>query len=168
MPGEKRAAGKSREAAPALGEGVAALGGGHFPLNATDGASIERHGVSVFETEKDVPMPVMQPPKGSIEISDPNNVPELFVNGPFNIMNMGGMVQITLTTMRPNANDLFNGNDAPAFRGTVTCRLLMPAGLAEKLVRTVADALIEGAQSSQPAAPTQASGNSATSRHRPI
>ena len=35
-------------------------------------------------------MPVMQPPKGPIEIVDPNNVPELFVNGPFNIINMEG------------------------------------------------------------------------------
>jgi len=31
-------------------------------------------------------MPVLQPPSGPIEISDPNNVPELFVNGPFNII----------------------------------------------------------------------------------
>jgi hypothetical protein len=120
-------------------------------------------------------MPVMQPPKGPIEIIDPNDVPELFVNGPFNIINMGGMVQITFTTMRPNANDLFNGKDAPAFRGTVACRLLMPAGLAEQLVRTVADTLIQAAQSSEPAAPTQAQyddGNRkddrATSRRRPI
>jgi hypothetical protein len=120
-------------------------------------------------------MPVMQPPKGPIEIIDPNNVPELFVNGPFNIINMGGMVQITFTTMRPNANDLFSGKDAPAFRGTVACRLLMPAGLAEQLVRTVADTLIQAAQSSKPAAPTQAQyddGNRkddrATSRRRPI
>jgi hypothetical protein len=117
----------------------------------------------------------MQPPKGPIEITDLNNAPELFVNGPFNIMNMGGIVQITFTTMRPNANDLFNGKDAPAFRGTVTCRLLMPTGLAEKLVRTLADALIEAARSSEPAAPTQAQyddGNvkddRAAPRHRPI
>jgi hypothetical protein len=123
---------------------------------------------------KDAPMPLLQPPKGSIEIIDPNNVPELFVNGPFNIMNMGGMVQITFTTMRPNANDLFNGKDAPAFRGTVACRLLMPAGLAEQLVRTVADTLIKAAQSSEPAAPTPAryddgdkKDDRATPRHRP-
>ena len=31
-------------------------------------------------------MPVMQPPTGPIEVSDPNNVPETFVNGPFNIV----------------------------------------------------------------------------------
>ena len=37
-------------------------------------------------------MPAIQPPTGPIEISDPNNVPELFVNGPFNVMNVGGMV----------------------------------------------------------------------------
>ena len=30
-------------------------------------------------------MPVMQQPTGPIEISDPNNVPEQFISGPFNI-----------------------------------------------------------------------------------
>jgi hypothetical protein len=89
-------------------------------------------------------MPAMQPPTGPINIADPNNVPELFVNGLFNIMYMGGMVQITFTTMRPNANDLFGGKDAPEFRGTVACRPLMPSGLAEQLVqrsRTVSSRL---------------------------
>jgi hypothetical protein len=37
-------------------------------------------------------MPVTQPPTGQIEISDSNNVSEQFINGPFNIMNAGGMV----------------------------------------------------------------------------
>ena len=36
-------------------------------------------------------MPVMLPPTGPIEVSDPNNVPEIFVSGPFNIMNAGGI-----------------------------------------------------------------------------
>jgi hypothetical protein len=94
-------------------------------------------------------MPAMQPPTGPIEISDPNNVPELFINGPFNIINMGGMVQIAFTTVRPNANDLFRGSNAPEFRGTVACRLLMPAELAQQLVRTLADNLIKAAD--QPA-----------------
>jgi hypothetical protein len=47
-------------------------------------------------------MPTMQPPAGRIEVSDPNNVPELFVSGPFNIMNARGMVHLTFTTARPN------------------------------------------------------------------
>ena len=38
-------------------------------------------------------MPAMQPPTGPIEVSDPNNVPELYGSGPFNIMNAGGMVR---------------------------------------------------------------------------
>jgi hypothetical protein len=54
-------------------------------------------------------MPTMQAPTGPIEICDPNNVQETFVSGPFNIMNVGGMVHITLTTVRPNPNDLFEG-----------------------------------------------------------
>ncbi len=60
-------------------------------------------------------MAIMQPPSGPIEISDPNNVPELFINGRFNIINMGGMIQIAFTTVRPQANDLFNGSKAPEF-----------------------------------------------------
>ncbi len=91
-------------------------------------------------------MAIMKPPTGPIEISDPNNVPELFINGPFNIINMGSMVQITFTTVRPDANDLFIRNTAPDFRGTVACRLLMPAELAQQLVRTLADNLINAAQ----------------------
>ena len=111
-------------------------------------------------------MPVMQPPMGPIEIADPNNVPELFVNGPFNIINMGGMVQITFTTVRPNANDLFGGKTAPEFRGTVACRLLMPAELATQLVRTVADTFIKAAQSSEPTAPTRPKDDESFSRDR--
>jgi len=111
-------------------------------------------------------MPVMQPPTGPIQIVDPNNVPELFVNGPFNIINMGGMMQITFTTMRPNANDLFSGKSAPEFRGTVACRLLMPAELAEQLVRTVADSLIKAAKLTEPGAPTRAQDDEPFSRDR--
>ena len=43
-------------------------------------------------------MPVMQPPNGPIEVSDPNNVRETFVSCPFNIMIAGGMVRLTFTT----------------------------------------------------------------------
>jgi hypothetical protein len=94
-------------------------------------------------------MPVMQPPTGPIEISDPNNVAEQFVSGPFNIMNAGGMVHITLTTARPNANDLFKGSPTPEFRATVACRLLMPIEMAEQLTRTLANTLIKAAEASR-------------------
>jgi len=95
-------------------------------------------------------MPVMQPPTGPIEISDPNNVPEQFVSGPFNIMNAGGMMHITLTTARPSLNDLFKGSTAPEFQATVTCRLLMPMEMAEQLTRTLADTLIKATQATRP------------------
>ena len=91
-------------------------------------------------------MPVVQPPTGPIEISDPDNVQETFVSGPFNIMNVGGMVHITLTTVRPNPNDLFRGSTKPEFLGTVACRLLMPIAMAEQLTRTLADTLIKAAE----------------------
>ena len=54
-------------------------------------------------------MPVMQPPTGPIEVSDPNNVQETFVNGPFNIVKGGGLVHLTFTAARPNPSDLFKG-----------------------------------------------------------
>jgi hypothetical protein len=109
-------------------------------------------------------MPAIQPPTGPIEVSDPNNVPELFVSGPFHIMNAGGLVHVTFTTARPNANDMFHGNTAPQFQATVTCRLLMPMEMAEQLTRTLADTLIKAAQATRPtpqtvAKPADKSGN---------
>jgi len=95
-------------------------------------------------------MPVMQLPSGAIEISDPNNVPETFVSGPFNIMNVGGMVHLTFTTARPNPNDLFKGSTTPAFHATIACRLLMPIEMAQHLTRTLADTLIKASQPTRP------------------
>jgi len=47
-------------------------------------------------------MPAMLPRTGPIEVSDPNNVPEIFVSGPFNILNAGGIVHFTFTAARLN------------------------------------------------------------------
>jgi hypothetical protein len=91
-------------------------------------------------------MPTMQPPAGPIEISDPNNVPETFVSGPFNIMSVGGMVHLTFTTARPNPNDLFKGSSTPEFQGTVVCRLMMPMEMAQQLARTLVESLIASQQ----------------------
>jgi hypothetical protein len=96
-------------------------------------------------------MPVIQPPSGPIEISDPNNAPELFINGPFNIINMGAMVQITLTTIRPNAKELMSGSSTPKFGGVVACRLLMPTEMAQQLVRSLGENLIGATKSAGPA-----------------
>ena len=95
-------------------------------------------------------MPIMQPPTGPIEISDPNNVPETFVSGPFNVMNAGGMVHITFTTARPNPNDVFKGSTTPEFQATVVCRLLMPMEMAQHLTRTLADTVIKASQPTRP------------------
>ena len=95
-------------------------------------------------------MPVLQPPSGPIEISDPNNVPELFINGPFDIINMGAMVQITLTTIRPNAKDLMSVSSSPKFGGIVACRLLMPTDMAQQLVRSLGENLISAARPTGP------------------
>ena len=91
-------------------------------------------------------MPTMQPPADPIEITDPNNVPETFVSGPFNIMNVGGMVHLTFTTARPNPNDLFKGSTTPEFQATVACRLMMPIEMAQQLARTLVESLIGSQQ----------------------
>ena len=91
-------------------------------------------------------MPAMLPPAGPIEVSDPNNVPEIFVSGPFNIMNAGGIVHFTFTTARPNPNDLIKGSTTPEFQATVTCRLVMPLEMAQQLSRTLAGSVSKAGQ----------------------
>ena len=91
-------------------------------------------------------MPVMLPPTGPIEVSDPNNVPEIFVSGPFNIMNVGGIVHFTFTAARPNPNDLLKGSTTPEFQAVVACRLLMPLEMAQQLSRTLAGTVSKAAQ----------------------
>jgi hypothetical protein len=91
-------------------------------------------------------MPAMLPPTGPIKISDPDNVPEIFVNGPFNIMNAGGIVHFTFTAARPNPNDLLKGSTTPEFQAIVACRLLMPLEMAQQLSRTLAGSVSKAAQ----------------------
>ena len=91
-------------------------------------------------------MPVMQPPTGPIEVSDPNNVSEIFVSGPFNIMNAGGIVHFTFTAARPNPNDLLKGSTTPGFQAIVACRLVMPLEMAQQLSRTLAGTFSKPAQ----------------------
>jgi hypothetical protein len=91
-------------------------------------------------------MPTMQPPTGPIEISDPNNVPEIFVSGPFNIMNAGGIVHFTFTAARPNPKELLEGSTTPEFQATVACRLVMPLAMAQQLSRTLAGSVSKAVQ----------------------
>ena len=91
-----------------------------------------------FEQVRGSAMPVMQPPTRSIEVSDPQNVVETFVNGPFNIVRAGGMVHFTFTAVRPNPSDLFKGSKTPELQATVACRLFMPLEMVEQLTRTLA------------------------------
>ena len=97
-------------------------------------------------------MPVMQLPAGPIKISDPNNVPDLLVNGPMNIINMGALVQITFTTVRPDISDIFSGNSSPKFIGVVASRIVMPAEQASQLAQLIRDHLASVA-TAQPAGP---------------
>lgn len=91
-------------------------------------------------------MPVMQPPTGPIEISDPNNIQEIFVSGPFNIMNAGGIVHFTFTAARPNPKELLEGSTTPEFQATVACRLVMPLEMAQQLSRTLAGSVSKPAR----------------------
>ena len=91
-------------------------------------------------------MPAMLPPTGPIKVADPNNVPEIFVSGPFNIMNAGGIVHFTFTAARPNPNDLLKGSTTPEFQAVVACRLVMPLEMAQQLSRTLASSASKAAQ----------------------
>jgi hypothetical protein len=81
-----------------------------------------------------------------LEISDPNNAPEIFVSGPYNIMNAGGIVHLTFTTARPNPKELLQGSTTPEFQATVACRLVMPLEMAQQLSRTLASNISKTAQ----------------------
>ena len=91
-------------------------------------------------------MPAMLSPTGPIKISDPDNVPEIFVNGPFNILNAGGIVHFTFTAARPNPNDVLKGSTTPEFQAVVACRLVMPMEMAQQLSRTLAGSVSRAAQ----------------------
>ena len=80
-------------------------------------------------------------PTGRVEISDPNNVPETLVNGPFNIVRMGAMISFTYTAVRPDATAIFAGDANPAYRGVVAARITMPTQMAEELLRTLGQTL---------------------------
>jgi len=88
----------------------------------------------------------MLPPTGPIEVCDLNNVPEIFVAGPFNIMNAGGVVHFTFTAARPNPNDLLKGSTTPGFQAVVACRLVMPLEMARQLSRTLTGSISTAAQ----------------------
>ena len=83
-------------------------------------------------------------PARPVEISDPNNVPETVVNGPFNIMRMGAMVLFTFTVVRPDTTAVFAGNSNPPSKGVVATRILMPTQMAEELMRAIAQTLTAG------------------------
>jgi hypothetical protein len=91
-------------------------------------------------------MPAMLPPTGPIDVADPNNVPETFVSGPFNIMSAGGMVHFTFTAARQNPNDLLKGSTTPGFQAVVACRLVMPLEMAQQLLRSLAGSISKAPQ----------------------
>jgi hypothetical protein len=80
-------------------------------------------------------------PVGRVEISDPNNVAETMVNGPFNIMRMGAMISFTYTVVRPDTTAIFAGDANPTYKGTVAARITMPTQMAEELLRTLGQTL---------------------------
>ena len=78
---------------------------------------------------------------GHIEVSDPNNVTEIYANGPFNVMNSGPFVELTFTTVRPDISEIFARSQNPAIKATVAARILMPLSVAQNLARTLAQGL---------------------------
>lgn len=86
-------------------------------------------------------MVTTQAPARPVEISDPNNVPETVVSGPFNIMRTGPMVLFTFTVVRPDTAAIFAGNSNPPSKGVVAARILMPTQMAEELMRALGQTL---------------------------
>jgi hypothetical protein len=82
-------------------------------------------------------MQTIEPPTTPIEISDPKNISETWVNGPFNIMNLGGTVLITFIVTRPDIEDIIARKQTPTFKGTVAARIMMPIQMAGELVRVL-------------------------------
>lgn len=89
-------------------------------------------------------MATTQAPARPVEISDPNNVAETVVTGPFNVVRMGAMVMFTFTVMRPDVTAVFSGNKNPSSEGVVAARILMPTQMAEELMRVIAQTLTGG------------------------
>jgi hypothetical protein len=85
---------------------------------------------------------------GTVEITDPHNVTEALVNGPFNILRTGAMVMFTFTVMRQDPAALFAGDKNSPSKGVVAARLLMPKQMAEELGRLIGQNL--GAGSGRP------------------
>jgi hypothetical protein len=74
---------------------------------------------------------------GNVEISDPNNVPETVVSGPFNVTKMGASVVFTYTVVRPDPTAVFAGEVNPPYKGIVVARIAMPTLMAEELMRVL-------------------------------
>jgi hypothetical protein len=82
-----------------------------------------------------------------VEITDPNNIPETVITGPFNIMRTDAMVLFTFTVVRQDATEVFAGNNSPSSKGVVAARILMSTQLAEELSRVLTQNLAAGAKS---------------------
>ena len=82
-------------------------------------------------------MQTIESPTTPIEISDPKNISETWVNGPFNIINLGGTILITFIVARPDIGEMLAGKQTPTFKGTVAARIMMPIQIAGELVRVL-------------------------------
>jgi hypothetical protein len=80
-------------------------------------------------------METMRATAGPVQISDPNNVSELVVNGPVNIMRTGDMIMFTFTVVRPDTTAVFAGDKNPTYKGVVAARIVMPTQMAQELAR---------------------------------
>ena len=58
-------------------------------------------------------------------LSDPNFVPETYVNGPINMSVMGQVATLTFTSVRPDVKQLFKGN-VTDLSAVVVVRLALP------------------------------------------
>lgn len=75
---------------------------------------------------------------------DPHNVPDIFVNGPINLHNMGNHVTLTFTSVRPNGDMQLapQMTAQPNLTAVVVSRLTLPMELAVQLKELLHNGLV--------------------------
>lgn len=74
--------------------------------------------------------------------TDPHNVTETFANGPINMQNMGNLVTLTFTSVRPNTLQLTSDAPQPTLTAIVVSRLTLPIDVAVQLKQLLNNGLV--------------------------
>jgi hypothetical protein len=73
------------------------------------------------------------PTQIEFKVSDPNQVSDVFVNGPINLQIGPEVCMITFTKARPDIDKLMHGQTEAAVSAVVAIRLVLPTSVANQL-----------------------------------